>query len=438
MDALEGRFAARQISGDRDYQEDEFGLLTDELKSGNNEDSLIVLCDGMGGAVAGATASSIVVREFLESYRTSSKLGSERLLTALHKANGGLVDEIKSDPSKRGMGCTLIGASITKAGLEWASVGDSLLYLFRGGQLYRLNEDHSLAPMLEKLVATGRMTAEEAENDPQRHALRSALTGEDISLIDQKGPLALKQTDILLIASDGIETLSIQQIVQILKETKKRPISESVQALIDAVEVEKKPHQDNTTIILFRPKGDWGDSKSSIILPMAAGQTKPLRARLQEHAGRLWKPTAMFIMLAAILAALLTTGVISKLTDWSPLNNGPQPPPAPAIKKSVPAKPKLQLKPLTKVERLLQAARRGEENAQIDLARLYFDGRGINQDFKQAYIWSALASLQQNDFATQFMNKIKAQLSPRELREANDEIGRRWDEIQGEQDGERR
>ena len=146
----------------------------------------------------------------------------------------------------------------------------------------------------------------------------------------------------------------------------------------------------------------------------------------------------MFIMLAAILAALLTTGVISKLTDWSPLNNGPQPPPAPAIKKSVPAKPKLQLKPLTKVERLLQAARRGEENAQIDLARLYFDGRGINQDFKQAYIWSALASLQQNDFATQFMNKIKAQLSPRELREANDEIGRRWDEIQGEQDGERR
>ena len=88
------------------------------------------------------------------------------------------------------------------------SVGDSPLLLFRRGEIALLNEDHSLAPELDRLAKIGRITAEQAKTDPRRHMLRSAVTGEELDLVDvSRKPLVLEAGDYVILASDGVQTL---------------------------------------------------------------------------------------------------------------------------------------------------------------------------------------------------------------------------------------
>ena len=130
------------------------------------------------------------------------------------------------------------------------------MWLFRQGTLGRLNADHSMAPVLADLVATGRMTGEEAARDPKRHSLRSAVMGEEIHLVDvSPQPVPVERGDRLLLASDGLMTLGDQQITGILENTQDGSLEDSAAALIQAVEAAESPHQDNATLLLYAPAG---------------------------------------------------------------------------------------------------------------------------------------------------------------------------------------
>jgi protein phosphatase len=118
-----------------------------------------------------------------------------------------------------------------------------------------LNEDHSLAPALDQMAAEGRMTVEEARNDPRRHMLRSALTGETIELIDvSKKPLSLEPGDYVVLASDGIHTIDDAEISRVITAYAEDGPNAVAGALIRAVEQVKDPHQDNITVIVVRPR----------------------------------------------------------------------------------------------------------------------------------------------------------------------------------------
>ncbi len=56
--------------------------------------------------------------------------------------------------------------------MSFAHVGDSRAYRLRDGELERITEDHSL---VEELLRQGRLTAEEAEEHPQRSIITRAL-----------------------------------------------------------------------------------------------------------------------------------------------------------------------------------------------------------------------------------------------------------------------
>lgn len=256
MKRLDGRFAALQIPGNRPYQEDDYGLL-DGRDLGI--DGMVVVADGMGGHVGGATASSLLCKTFVESYQRASGPIADRLRDCLGDANAALADAIAENPHLMGMGSTLVAAVISQRGIEWISVGDSPMWLFREGRLRRLNADHSMASVFEDLVAAGRMTAEEAATDPKRHALRSAVMGDEIRLIDVSSqPVAIKKGDRLLLASDGLMTLDDEEIARILQHTRNATLEDSARALIEAVAAVEHPHQDNATVLLYTPEADWG------------------------------------------------------------------------------------------------------------------------------------------------------------------------------------
>ena len=253
---LDGRFAAQQILGERPYQEDDYGLIEPQ---GNDRSEVLLLADGMGGHVSGDTASHTIVRTFAETYPATKGLIPDRLHTCLEAANDALAAAIAENPALKGMGSTVVAAVISPHGLDWISVGDSPLWLFREGKLRRLNADHSMASVLADLVAVGRMTEEEAATDSQRHVLRSAVMGDDIHLVDVSSqPAALRQSDRVLLASDGLMTLADEQIAGILQKRPEAPLAEVVAALIQAVEAAGHPHQDNTTVLLYAPAVDAG------------------------------------------------------------------------------------------------------------------------------------------------------------------------------------
>ena len=255
MDGVNGRFAALQITGRRDYQEDSFGLLDErDLGLDDNEHAVLLVADGMGGHVGGAIASDLLCKTFVEAYPRSSSLIVDRLRTCLDEANGAIAAAVAENPALDSMGSTLVAAVVTSEGLNWISVGDSPLWLFREGQLERLNADHSMASELAELVAEGRMTAEEAAQDPRRNWLNSAVMGGAIELIDVRSqPVALEKGDRVVLASDGLLTLSEQEIADVLKRTRDLPLEDSAKALIQAVEAAGHPYQDNVTVLLYAP-----------------------------------------------------------------------------------------------------------------------------------------------------------------------------------------
>ena len=258
MNELDRCFAARQIPGKREYQEDDYGLLDGrDLGLDGSEHSMLLVADGMGGHVGGATASGLLSKTFVEAYPQAAGPIVDRLQACLEAANEAIADAIAENPELDGMGSTLVAAVVSSEGLNWINVGDSPLWLFRKGTLERLNADHSMAPILADLVAKGGMTEEDAARDPRRHALRSAIMGDDIHLIDVSShPVAVEKGDRLLLASDGLLTLSNQEIAAILQKTQDAPLEDSAAALIQAVEAAEHPYQDNTTLLLYAPTED--------------------------------------------------------------------------------------------------------------------------------------------------------------------------------------
>ena len=253
--------AQRTSKGARNYQEDAAGLRpgpasTAGQSSGDGLRSLVaVLADGMGGHTGGALASRTACDSFLTAYTGSDSEERGQLRPALETSNQAIARKVEVSPHLSGMGSTLVGAAFGPLGLEWVSVGDSPLYLFRRGEIALLNEDHSLAPALDQMAAEGRMSAEEARNDPRRHMLRSALTGEALEMVDvSKKPLSLEPGDYVVLASDGIHTIDDAEISRVIAAYGEDGPDAVAGALIRAVEQVRDPHQDNITVIVVRPR----------------------------------------------------------------------------------------------------------------------------------------------------------------------------------------
>jgi PPM family protein phosphatase len=254
---LQFRHASRASQGRRKYQEDAAAVWQgDAATSGPPPDNGgvalgAVLADGMGGHAGGAMASETVCAAFVEAFRACESAVCERLKIALVAANAAVARVVAGNPRLSGMGATLVGVAFGAQGAEWVSVGDSPLYLVRRGEIARLNEDHSLTPMLDQLVADGRLSPDQAKVDPRRHYLRSAVSGEDLDLIDvSHRPLMLERGDVIVVASDGIHTLADEAIARLVATHVSDGADATAAALIDAVDRAGDTMQDNTTVVV--------------------------------------------------------------------------------------------------------------------------------------------------------------------------------------------
>ena len=244
--------ACRQWQGARPYQEDDFGTLEGSFTGhGEPPSVLLVLTDGMGGEAGGAKASRTVVQVFTSRFPELDGTACARFQTCLEEATGSLCEQTRDDPGLDGMGSTVVAAHHDGRELAWLSVGDSPMWLFTGGKLVRLNADHSMAPVLDRLVRDSELSPGEARVDSRRNMLRSAVTASKAKIVDcaarscRVGP-----DEFLLIASDGIQTLAEEDIERHLAAAN-GDTEAAADALFSAVRDAAGPGQDNMTFLLL-------------------------------------------------------------------------------------------------------------------------------------------------------------------------------------------
>lgn len=239
--------------------------------SGAGQDVLVVLADGMGGHVSGETASRTACDGYISAFIASPATIEDRLDRALDHSNNALRSAIAANEELEGMGSTIVAAWINHDGLRWASVGDSTLLLFRDGVLRRLNADHSHGAILDEQAAQGIISEEAARSDTRRRALHSALTGHPIPLRDiETQAIVLEPGDWIIVASDGIFTLSGDEIATTIDAHGANAPDALAKALVDLVHRHNAPHQDNTTIAVVRIDHQLAISESEDGAPSVA------------------------------------------------------------------------------------------------------------------------------------------------------------------------
>jgi serine/threonine protein kinase len=234
-----------QDIGARERQEDSFA----DKRISNMQ--LAVLADGMGGYDLGGLASKSVIAGFISFVEQRAQqyvqLIPDLLVDATYSANASLA-QLKQNTTSN-MGSTMIGLLIQGNHAWWVSVGNSSLYLWRDGRLYKINADHSHYQDLRQKVFLGEISNEQAINDPERDGLTSALMGREMKYVDvSRFGIDLRDSDKFLLASDGLETITQEQIATVMRQAATpQQISEILAQQVKRV---NNPYQDNVSILV--------------------------------------------------------------------------------------------------------------------------------------------------------------------------------------------
>lgn len=237
----------------------------------NNQDSfavkqykcgavLGVVCDGMGGAHGGETASITALKAYTETVDalmdTVTKSGkrpgewkiAETLMDAVCKANEAVFDRANEDASLEGMGTTLVSSLVFGNRIYTVNVGDSRMYLVDADKIVQVTHDHSY---VQYLVDIGKMTADEAESSSNRNIITRAIGTEkeiepDIYLTEVKA--AEEGAIHVLLCTDGLTNhVSKEKIREIIYSG--ADDGNAVDTLIDAAN--RNGGSDNVTAVLI-------------------------------------------------------------------------------------------------------------------------------------------------------------------------------------------
>lgn len=172
-----------------------------------NEDSfsvdqavgLFVVADGMGGHNAGEVASALAVRAIEETLR-GTEPDEGALADALCAANDRVIAAAAGDADYTGMGTTVVAAHVGESHAVFGSVGDSRIYLWRGGSLTQLTRDDS---WVSRVLPDEVLSAEDAQRHPMRHVLTKVIGLRD-DMEPAVGTTPFARGDVLLLCSDGL------------------------------------------------------------------------------------------------------------------------------------------------------------------------------------------------------------------------------------------
>lgn len=228
----------------RQQNQDFYEILTLE-----GQQTLLVVCDGMGGAKSGNVASKLAAEVFVGEVRRtarpdmSAKQIETMLRSAVELANRAVFEQSKVSSDFEGMGTTLVAAFLTPKMAVIANVGDSRAYIFDKEGIRFVTVDHSL---VELMVQRGDITREQAKNHPGKNLITRAV-GTEAKVSADIYRQNLRPGDAILLCSDGLSNeMADQEILfEVVHGVRKEGCC---QRLLDIAKGRGAP--DNVTVVL--------------------------------------------------------------------------------------------------------------------------------------------------------------------------------------------
>jgi protein phosphatase len=246
--------------------EDRFAVLSHVLGKDDPTPSVFaVLCDGIGGHRAGEVAAELAVNHISHAVAESNGREPVKILEeAIHSASEVIAHHSAGSDDRHGMGSTCACAWVIGEKLYTASVGDSRIYLLRGGKIQQLTTDHT---WVQEAVEKKIIKPEDAREHPNVHIIRRYLGSLNLPEVDFRLKLSdsensvqamknqgmeLQPEDILLLCSDGLTDMvwadEIQKTILAVDSMKA-----AAQKLV-AYANERGGHDNITVILLAVPK----------------------------------------------------------------------------------------------------------------------------------------------------------------------------------------
>ena len=250
----------------------------------NNEDNfgydvrrgIFAVCDGMGGQAAGEVASKIAVDTVLEYFRAGKPNGkspvvgrtfegvSQRataLANAIQLANLAIQEAASATTERAGMGSTIVAVCVEGNLFSVAHVGDSRVYLVRGGSIQQLTNDHSL--VMEQ-VRRGLITLEEAEHSKVQNVIVRALGAEE-SVEPDLADHEFLPDDVLLLCCDGMSRF-VPENAMLERINRAGSLEQACDDLIQAAK--DGGSDDNITCLLVRAvEQSWRERMVNALIP---------------------------------------------------------------------------------------------------------------------------------------------------------------------------
>ncbi len=227
----------------RDTNQDAFKILALGQGAG-----LALVCDGMGGASGGDTASALAKQTIAEvvQRRYQDAMGAESVKImvreAVMEANRKIYEAAQETPELQGMGTTVVMVLLYQNHAYVAHVGDSRLYIFREGMLEQLTKDHSF---IQDLLDRGEISADEAKTHPGKNVITRAV-GVQWDVEMDLHVMELHSGDRLLLCTDGLSNgCSDERIAGVLSD---HSAEESVEELIRLAN--QSGGHDNITVVI--------------------------------------------------------------------------------------------------------------------------------------------------------------------------------------------
>ncbi|HEX3530712.1 MAG TPA: protein phosphatase 2C domain-containing protein [Thermoanaerobaculia bacterium] len=314
----------------------------------NNEDRTLLdpdrgiyaVVDGVGGESGGEVAAQLAV-DVLRARLSRRTTDTARLIReAIALANKQIYDRAQAEPGLQGMACVLTVAVLDDGEPDKprqatiGHVGDSRLYLLRGGEIRKVTRDHSPVGIRED---AGEISELAAMQHPRRNEIFRDV-GSAPHEPDEDGFIEVHQIPFdaesaLLLCSDGLSDLVTS--AQILSRVEAHP-GDPWSAVDDLIAAANEAGgKDNISVVLvegerFAGGGgkqpaappaktstktpDKGAPERSGVVPLrGAGRARPSVAERLWGALTSWPALLLYLVAAATLAVLLFPGPVRQL-----------------------------------------------------------------------------------------------------------------------------
>lgn len=221
---------------------------------------LFAVADGMGGHAAGDVASRLAIQaveqrtvsEVLSPATADKPLPNPRewVVSTTQAANQNVYDQRKVAGTD--MGTTLVMALVVGDTATIANVGDSRAYLLTQNKIIQITTDHSL---VERLIAAGQITKEEATRHPQRNVIYRVIGDKpqtEVDTFEQR----LVPGEALLLCSDGLSGMVSDEQIWFIWQTSTSP-QEACDRLVEAAN--QVGGTDNITVVIVQVAGSQSE-----------------------------------------------------------------------------------------------------------------------------------------------------------------------------------